>query len=133
MVFLVAQVVNNWPAMEEARETQKIQVWSLGREDPQEKEMATHCSILAWEIQWIEEPGGLQSKGSQRVGHGHDWATEHTCTPSLTQKGSLEYFLEAFLFLHPYLWINLKTFFSVKIIRKSLLNEASLHYNSDLI
>ena len=48
-------------------------VWSLGWEDPLEKEMATHSSILAWRIPWTEEPGGLQSTGSQRVGH--DWAT----------------------------------------------------------
>ena len=41
----------------------------LGREDPLEKEMATHSSIHAWEIPWTEEPGGLQSIGSQRVGH----------------------------------------------------------------
>ena len=40
-----------------------------GREDPLEKEMATHSSILVWEIPWTEEPGGLQSMGSQRVGH----------------------------------------------------------------
>ena len=43
---------------------QKIQVRSLGREDPLEGEMATHASILAWRIPWTEEPGGLQSKGS---------------------------------------------------------------------
>ena len=42
----------------------------LGREDPLEKGMATHCSILAWEIPWTEEPGGLQSTGSQTVRHG---------------------------------------------------------------
>ena len=42
---------------------------SLGQEDPLEKEMATHCSILAWEIPWTEEPGGLQSMGLKRVGH----------------------------------------------------------------
>jgi len=45
--------------------------WSLGREDPREEEMATHSSIPAWRIPWTEEPGGLQSTGSQRVGH--DW------------------------------------------------------------
>ena len=45
-------------------------VWSLAWEDPLEKEMATHSSILAWRIPWTEEPGGLQSMGSQRVGHG---------------------------------------------------------------
>ena len=48
-------------------------IWSLGWEDPLEKGMATHSSILAWEICQAEEPGGLQSTGSQRVGHG--WAT----------------------------------------------------------
>ena len=48
-------------------------VWSLGWEDSVEKEMATHSSILAWKIHWTEEPGRLQSTGSQRVGH--DWST----------------------------------------------------------
>ena len=44
-------------------------VQSLGQEDPLEKEMATHSSTRAWKIPWMEEPGGLQSTGSQRVGH----------------------------------------------------------------
>ena len=57
---LVVQTVKNLPAM---------WVQSLGGEDPLEKEMATHSSILAWEIPWTEKPGGLQSMGSQRVGH----------------------------------------------------------------
>ena len=57
-------------------------VQSLGQEDLLEEEMATHSSILAWKIPWTEEPGGLQSTGSQRVGH--DWATEHTHTGSNT-------------------------------------------------
>ena len=48
---------------------QGIWVRSLGQEDPPEKGMATHSSILAWRIPWTEEPRGLQSKGSQRVGH----------------------------------------------------------------
>ena len=48
---------------------QEMQVQPLGWEDPLEKEMATHSSILAWRIPWTEEPGGLQSTGSQRVGH----------------------------------------------------------------
>ena len=48
---------------------QETQVRSLGQEDPLEKEMATHSSSLAWKIPWMEEPGGLQSMGSQRVGH----------------------------------------------------------------
>ena len=48
---------------------QETQLRSLGREDPLEKEIATHSSILPWEIPWTEEPGGLQSSGLQRVGH----------------------------------------------------------------
>ena len=60
---LVAQRLKRLPATWETR------VQSLGQEDPLEKEMATHSSILAWEIPWTEEPGGLQSTGSQRVGH----------------------------------------------------------------
>ena len=56
-------MVESMPAMQET------QVQSLGREDPLEKEMATHSSILAWRIPLTEESGGLQSMGSQRVGH----------------------------------------------------------------
>ena len=52
-------------------------LWSLGREDPLEKEVATHSSILAWRIPWTEEPGGLQSTGSQRVRH-HTHTYTHT-------------------------------------------------------
>ena len=48
---------------------QETWVQSLGQEDPLEKKMATRSSILAWKISWTEEPGGLQSMGSQRVGH----------------------------------------------------------------
>ena len=48
---------------------QETRIQSLGREDPLENEMATHSSVLAWEIPWTEEPGRLQSMGSQRVGH----------------------------------------------------------------
>ena len=54
---LVAQTVKNLPAMQET------QVQSLGQEDPLEKEMATHSSVLTWQIPWTEEPGGLQSRG----------------------------------------------------------------------
>ena len=60
---LVAQRLKRLPPM---RETW---VLSLGREDPLEKEMATHSNILAWRIPWTGEPGRLQSMGSQRVGH----------------------------------------------------------------
>ena len=62
-ISLVAQRVKNLPAMEE------VWVRSLGTEDPLEKEMATHSSILAWKIPWTEKPGGLWSLGSQRVDH----------------------------------------------------------------
>ena len=54
---------------------QEKSVQSLGWEEPLEEEMTTHSSILAWESPWTEEPGGLQSMGSRRVGH--NWATEH--------------------------------------------------------
>ena len=64
---LVAQKIKNLPSVQET------QVWSLGWEDPLQKGMATHSSILTWRIPWTEEPGGLQSMGWQRVRH--DWAT----------------------------------------------------------
>ena len=60
---LVAQMVKSLLA------TQETQVQSLGGEDPLEKEMAAHSSILAWKIPWTMEPGRLPSMGSQRVGH----------------------------------------------------------------
>ena len=63
MSSLVAQKVKNSPTVQET------QVRSMNWEDPVEKGMATHSSILAWRIPWTEEPGGLQSMGSQRVGH----------------------------------------------------------------
>ena len=70
--LLAAQTVKIPPAMQES------QVWSLGWEDPLEK-MGTHSCILTWEIPWTEEPGGLQSMGSQRVGH--DWGTNTHILP----------------------------------------------------
>ena len=51
------------------QETQETLVQSLGQEDPLEEDVATHSSILAWEIPWTEDPGRVQSMGSQRVGH----------------------------------------------------------------
>ena len=60
---MVAQRIKNLPAVQETR------VQSLGQEDLLEKEMATHSSTLAWKSLWTEEPGRLQSMGSQRVGH----------------------------------------------------------------
>ena len=62
--ILIAQMVKNLPAVQETR------VQSLGREDPLEKEMATHYNILAWRVPWTEEPGRLYSSwGLKRVGH----------------------------------------------------------------
>ena len=60
---LMAQTVKNLPT------TRETQVQSLGWADLLEKEMATHSSVLAWKIPWMEEPGGLHSMGSLRVGH----------------------------------------------------------------
>ena len=68
--FLIAQMVKRLPTMQETW------VQSLGWEDTLEKEMATHSSILAWKIPWMEEPGWLLSMGSQRVGH--DWLSNFT-------------------------------------------------------
>ena len=67
-------LVKNPPAMQETQETQ---VWTLDGEDPLEKEMATHSSILAWKIPWTEKPARLQSMGLQRVGH--DLVTKQQC------------------------------------------------------
>ena len=75
----MAQRVKNLPAMQETW------VRSLGQGDPLEKEMATHSSILTWKIPWTEEPGGLQSMGSQRV-----WLTKHM------QAGILEWVVISF-------------------------------------
>ena len=68
----MAQRLKSLPGIQETR------VWSLGQEDTLEKETATHSSTLAWRIPWREEPGRLQSMGSQRVGH--HWATSLSLT-----------------------------------------------------
>ena len=78
---LVAQMVKNLPAMPETR------VWSLGWEDLLEKGMATQSSISAWRIPWTEEPGGLQSMGSHRVGH--DWVTNTLIGRALSRASSI--------------------------------------------
>ena len=85
LVSLVAQTVKNLPAMQETK------VQSLGQEDPLEKDMATHSSILAWRIPWTKEPGRLQFMGSQRLRHNWDTNTwgfgrwekgiENLCSP----------------------------------------------------
>ena len=71
-------MVKNPPAMQETR------VQSLGWDDPLEKGLATLSSILAWRIPWTEEPGGLQSMGSQRVGHTEQLSLSHTHTHTHT-------------------------------------------------
>ena len=68
--------VKNPPAVE----MEETHVRPLGQDDPLEEEMATHSNILAWEIPWTEEPGGLQFIGSQRIRH--NWVPEHTHTPN---------------------------------------------------
>ena len=78
---LVAQTVKNLPTVQETR------VQSLGQEYPVEKKMATHSSILAWRIPCTEEPGRLQSTGSQRVRH--DWATKQQQFYRINQTGKL--------------------------------------------
>ena len=76
MMVYMAQTVKRLP------EIQETWVRSLGWEDPLEEEMAAHSSVLTWRIPWTEEPGGLQSMGSQRVGH--NWVTNtHTHTHNL--------------------------------------------------
>ena len=87
LASLVAQRLKRLPGMQETL------VRSLGREDPLEKEMATHSSTIAWKISWREEPGRLQSMGSQRVRH--DWATSlHFLAPSTYE--SFKYVLFAY-------------------------------------
>ena len=68
----------------------ETQVWSLGWEDPVEKDMATHTSILAWRMPWTEEPGRLQSMGLQRVRH--DWVTNTLTFTTVLGKGHLSHF-----------------------------------------
>ena len=86
----MAQRLKHLPAMWET------QVWSLGREDPLEKEMATHSSLLAWRIPWTEEPGGLHSTGLQRVGH--DWATSLSLSPSKLNMDSTKFLSKSHLY-----------------------------------
>ena len=77
---LLAQMVKRLSAV------QDTWVWSLGWEDPLEKEMATHSSILAWKMPWMEEPGRLQSMGLQRVWH--DWGTSLSPDSSVSKESA---------------------------------------------
>ena len=91
MLFSVALGVKNPPAS--AGDAGDLD-GSLSREDPLEKEMQTHSGILAWRNPWTEEPGRLQSMGSQRVGY--DWVTKHTCTHAYGGYVSQQGFLTCF-------------------------------------
>ena len=88
MGFPGGALVKDLPANARDLETQETWVWFLGWEDPLEKEMATHSSILSWKISWRETSGRLQSMGSQRVRH--DWVHAHihihTHTHTLTDQ-----------------------------------------------
>ena len=90
LASLVAQLVKCLPAVQETW------VWSLGREDPLEKEMATHSSTLAWTIPWMEEPGRLQSMGSKTVRH--NWATSLSSHTHIRHQTFTEYHS------HPWTW-----------------------------
>ena len=100
-------MVKHLPAMQETR------VWSLGQENPLEKQMASHSSILAWRIPWTEEPVRLPSLGLQRVGH--NWATNAcTCTHTHTHTHTHRVCQVFYLFLgqfvisqgmHPFIYI----------------------------
>ena len=79
-------------------------VRSLGWDEPLEEEMATHSRILAWRIQWTEEPGGLQTMGSQSVGH--DLVTEHVCPGPLTSPTSgLLGYLFVNIYFYSLIWL----------------------------
>ena len=87
MASLVAQTVKTLPAMQETW------VQSLGWGDPLEKEMETHSNILAWEIPWTEEPGWLQSMGSQRVGYDLVKQHQHMLISRVTTKTRVKFCL----------------------------------------
>ena len=93
---LVAQMVKNLSAM------WKTRVRSLGQEDALEKGMTTHSSIFAWRIPWTEEPGGLQSMGSQRVGH--DWTANTLTSHRQSVSQSVQLLSRVWLFAAP--WIT---------------------------
>ena len=78
------------------QETQEMQVWSMGKEDPLEEGMATHSNILVWRIPWREEPDGLQSIGSQRVGH--TWSDLACTYPAPKQVPGSEEVFDQYLF-----------------------------------
>ena len=92
-------MVKNAPA------NQEMWVRSHGQEDPQEKEMTTHSSTLAWGIPWTEEPGGLQSMGLQRAGHNLATTQQHSMGKSRVSEGRVR-FLACILIRHHLKWNN---------------------------
>ena len=103
-------MIKGFPSSSDGKESaynEKTRVRSLGWEDPLEKEMATHSSILALKMLWMEEPGGLQSMGSRRVGH--DWVTN---AGMIKQSVHQEIVLEE-INQHMFIWGDLNIFVSV--------------------
>ena len=94
--FLSGSVVKNFPVMQDLQETH---VRCMGGEDPVEKEMATHSSIPSWKILWTVEPGGLQSRGSQRVRHSLKWLSMNIgysiLSPDVVIKSSASLYIDA--------------------------------------
>ena len=76
-----------WPRVKHLSAMPETWVWSLGQEDPLEKEMTTHSKTVAWKIPWMEKPGRLQSMGSQRVGH--NWTTSLSLSFSMPLLSSI--------------------------------------------
>ena len=113
-VFSSGSVVKNPPA------TQETRVWSLGLEDPLEEEMATFSSFLAWRIPLSEEPDGLPSMESQRVGH--DWATEHECSHIRANVSMTEWSYFESVFCGPTIFQYLGKFIKVQVHFSILLH-----------
>ena len=126
--FSGGSAVKNPPAKQETQETW---VWFLGQEAPLEKEMATHSSILAWKILWTEEPGRLQSTGSQRVGHNWGSMCMRTCARAHTHTHTLTATLKKiwrdlkFTVLGVRLW-KISDLGNIKTVNKVLESETTL-------
>ena len=128
---LVAQTVKHLPTMRETR------LWSLGWEDPLEKEMATYSSTLAWKIPWMKERGKPQPMGSQRVWH--DWATSLSlsCTSRIFRCCSSRYSAPGMGCRHPGVWLSFWMmnvfFFNLHIPGDSSINVLCILFNLHLI
>ena len=104
---------------------QKTQALSLGQEGPLEKEMTTRSSMLAWEIPWTEEPGGLQSTGSQRVRH--DWV--HTHTHKLSYTPFIKVKETSAIQLHPTLCNPLDYISIIGILQAKILERVAIFFS----